>query len=108
MTSEKSVVRGRLDLGFEFDPATERTRLKIYAQQPPLRVVRGFDLANGAVLVHLHNLSGGVLGGDQLELKIEVGSGAQAQLTSAGATRLYRSRNNQPASQLTEVRVQAG
>src|SRR5262249_45170159 len=55
------------------------------------------------------NVSGGVLGGDRLELKVEVGPQAQAQLTSTGATRLYRQRANRPASeQHTEIHVAEG
>ena len=57
----------------------------------PLRIVRAFRQADGGSLVHLHNLSGGVLGGDRLELKVEVGPRAVVQLTSTGATRIYRS-----------------
>ncbi len=68
------------------------TRLQPLAQQPPLRVVRAFPLADGAVLTHLHNVSGGVLGGDQLTLRVAVERGAQVQLTSTGATRVYRHR----------------
>lgn len=45
----------------------------------------------------MHNLSGGVLGGDLLELSVEVGNGACAQLASTGATRLYRCRPDAPA-----------
>jgi urease accessory protein len=40
--------------------------------------------------VHLHNVSGGVLGGDRLELAVEVGAGSWAQVTTTGATRVYR------------------
>jgi urease accessory protein len=43
-------------------------------------------------LVHLNNLSGGVLAGDRLALEVEVGPGAAAQITTTGATRLYRHR----------------
>ncbi len=102
-------VKGKLDLGFEVDQTTGATRFKVFAQQPPLRVVRAFEIAGGGSLVHLHNLSGGVLGGDHLELKIAVGPGAQAQLTSTSATRLYRSRNAElTATQFTEVKVGEG
>ena len=66
--------------------------MRVQAQEPPLRVVRAFELADGAALVHLHNLSGGVLGGDRLEMAVEVGPAARAQLTSTSATRIYRSR----------------
>jgi urease accessory protein UreH len=43
-------------------------------------------------LVHLHNVSGGVLAGDRLALEVEVAAGAAAQITTTGATRLYRHR----------------
>lgn len=67
-------------------------RCRVKEQHPPLRVLRAFANTHGARLVHLHNLSGGVLGGDQLELDIEICAGVQAQVTSTGATRLYRHR----------------
>ena len=47
---------------------------------------------SGAAMVHLHNVSGGVLAGDNLCLDVEVGRGASAQITTTGATRLYRHR----------------
>ena len=42
--------------------------------------------------MHLHNVSGGVLGGDQLSLEISAAAGSRVQITSTGATRLYRQR----------------
>jgi urease accessory protein len=54
-------------------------------------VVRAFAHAEAA-LVHLHNVSGGVLAGDRLALDVQVGAGAAAQITTTGATRLYRHR----------------
>lgn len=99
---------GRLRLGFTAD-ATGRTRLTSRAQEPPLQVVRAFDLPGGAALVHLHNVSGGVLGGDHLETVVEIGPGAQAQLTTTGATRVYRPRaSDQTAVQITTMQVGAG
>jgi len=68
-------------------------------QQPPWRVIRAFPQENGTALVHLHNVSGGVLAGDDLHLDIEVGPRARAQVTSTGATRLYRHRHGSPDSQ---------
>lgn len=90
--------RGRLQLCFAPAHNTARTVLTACEQQPPLRVVRAFPLPDGAALVHLHNLSGGVLGGDQLELLIEVEASARAQITSTSATRLYRSRSAAPVA----------
>ena len=62
------------------------------AQETPWKVVRAFPLDDGAALVHLHNVSGGVLAGDGLSLDVEVEPEARAQITSTGATRLYRPR----------------
>ncbi len=42
--------------------------------------------------MHLNNVSGGVLAGDRLALDVTVEAGAAAQITTTGATRLYRHR----------------
>ena len=78
----------------------ERGRYSIERQDPPWKVVRAFAHARPA-LVHLHNVSGGVLGGDRLALDVEVGDGAAAQITTTGATRLYRHRAGSADSQQT-------
>ncbi len=49
--------------------------MRLGAQEPPWRVIRAFPQDNGAALVHLHNVSGGVLAGDDLHLDIAVGPG---------------------------------
>lgn len=84
-------VHGRLRLRFEVSGESNQTILTTNEQQLPLRVVRAFRQADGGSLVHLHNLSGGVLGGDRLQLQVAVGPSAVVQLTSTGATRIYRS-----------------
>src|SRR5438876_2690848 len=81
-TSSVPRVQGRLRLRFELRGDREQTVLAECMQQLPLRVVRAFQLDDGAALVHLHNLSGGVLVGDQLDLSIVVGPRAMAQVTS--------------------------
>lgn len=99
-------VRGRLRLRFEAE-AGGRTTLRLAEQAPPLRVVRAFPQEDGAALVHLHNISGGILGGDDLETVVEVGPGARAQVTSTSATRLYRCRPGAPpARQVYRIRVE--
>lgn len=104
-----SQVNGQLRLRFAYDQARQRTHLVACEQQPPLRVVHAFPLTHGATLLHLHNLSGGVLGGDQLASEIEIGPQARVQLTTTGATRLYRSRPGlPPARQNCHVRIAAG
>lgn len=98
--------RGQLRLHFTHDETERQTRLHIREQQPPLQVIRAFPLTTGGVLVHLHNVSGGVLGGDQLALDVEVGAEAHVQLTSTSATRLYRSRSaTSHARQTTSIKV---
>jgi len=68
------------------------THLRVERQEIPWRVVRGFPNTSGETLAHLHNVSGGILDSDDLELRIVVRPGARAQVTSTGATRIYRSR----------------
>jgi len=92
-------LNARLEL--RFDACGGRTWMRRGAQQPPWRVIRAFPQENGAVLVHLHNVSGGVLAGDDLLLDIEIGSHARAQVTSTGATRVYRHREGSLDSQQT-------
>jgi urease accessory protein len=75
--------------------------MRLGDQQPPWRVIRAFPQENGAALVHLHNVSGGVLAGDDLHLQIAVGRHARAQVTSTGATRIYRHREGSPESAQT-------
>ncbi len=82
------------------------TILRVKQQQPPWRVVRGFQAPSGELLAHVHNVSGGVFDTDSLQCCIDVGAGAQAQVTSTGATRVYRSRSpERSASQRIEVRI---
>jgi urease accessory protein len=80
-----------LHLSFETN-AAGATILRVKQQQPPWRVIRGFQAASGELLAHVHNLSGGILDTDSLDWRVDVAAGAQAQVTSTGATRVYRSR----------------
>ncbi len=98
-------VHSRLALAFDRTPSDSRTRMRLLQQEMPQRVVRAFAGEDHMAVTHLHNLSGGVLGGDQLELAIHVGPQAQAQVTTTGATRLYRHRPGPDASQETILRV---
>ena len=102
-------VKGYLRLCFETDSGANRTVLASCEQRTPLKVVRAFSLPDGGSLVHLHNLSGGVLGGDYLRTVVEVGHCASAQLTTTGATRLYQSRReSQPAVQTSAIKLCEG
>jgi urease accessory protein len=93
-------------MGFAESGGTTSLRLK---QQAPWRVIRGFPGDGGETLAHVHNVSGGVLDSDDLLLQVEVGSGARAQITTTGATRVYRSRSAYAvARQRTEVTIASG
>ncbi len=98
-------VAASLRLDFECGSPAGQTILAASHQEPPLKVVRSFAV-EGAALVHLHNVSGGLLGGDQLALGVNVGVGAQAQITTTGATRVYRPRTGVLATvQSSEIAV---
>lgn len=86
-------VHGVLDLRLHRPAAAAHTVLIVRDQRQPLQVVRAFRGADGAALVHLHNVSGGIVDGDTLETTVEVEPGAAAQLTTTGATRVYRRRS---------------
>lgn len=97
-------VQANLSLAFEYNEATRSTILARSRQDPPLKVVRAFPQQGGATLVHLHNVSGGLLGGDHLALNVRAGAAATVQLTTTGATRVYRPRQESAATeQSTEI-----
>jgi urease accessory protein len=86
----RSRVVAKLHLEFARNFTSGATYLARGEEQPPLKVVRAFSLPDGSALVHLHNVSGGLLGGDQLTQQIILGEDASVQVTTTGATRVYR------------------
>lgn len=107
--SERSRAQALLRLNFSRDSASGHTFLADSFQEAPLKVVRSFILEDGTALAHLHNVSGGLLGGDRLTMQIHVESGAKAQLTTTGATRIYRNREGfSPTTQCNEISIGEG
>jgi urease accessory protein len=107
--SGRGRARAFLRLDFSRDPRSGHTFLADSFQEAPLKVVRAFALQDGTALAHLHNVSGGLLGGDHLAMQVNLTSGANVQLTTTGATRIYRSREgNSATSQSTEISVGEG
>ncbi len=102
-------VSATMQLDFALDTGSGVTFLAGSLQQPPLKVVRAFTLEDGTALAHLHNVSGGLLGGDHLTLKLNLGRNACVQLTTTGATRIYRHRAEfSPTTQCNDFAVAEG
>ncbi len=78
----------RLELRFAREG--DCTRMFVLEQEPPWRAIRAFRNARDQALVHLHNVSGGILSGDSLHLCIDAAPSTRVQVTSVGATRIYR------------------
>jgi len=97
----------RLELGFTLDGGL--TRMVPLRQEPPWRAIRSFRNARRQAVIHLHNVSGGILPGDSLSLTLQAGPATRVQVTSVGATRIYRHRPDRCGSQLaTCIRVDDG
>jgi urease accessory protein len=102
-------VRSVLHLDFARDASSGNTFLADSLQEPPLKVVRAFSQEDGAALVHLHNVSGGLLGGDHLSLRVNLAAQTRVQLTTTSATRIYRHRPAYPSTvQQNEISIGEG
>lgn len=98
--------QARLDLGIE--SRAGRSVLTQRRHSGPLRVQRPF-YPEGDEVCHVYVLHppGGVVGGDELEISVEVGASAAALLTTPAAGKFYRSAGR-TARQSQHLRVAAG
>lgn len=95
---------GHLTLRYRRDGA--RT-LAHDAHEGPMRVLKALYPEGDGVCHHvLVHPPGGIAGGDHLDIAVDVGAGAHALITSAGAARFYRS-DEQPAAQIARIQVQS-
>jgi urease accessory protein len=94
---------GALRLRFERRGA--RTALVGCGCTLPLQVLAPVALDDPSAVVSVLNPTGGLVGGDRLEMDIDVGPGAHACLTTPSATKVYRARDE---AALQRVRVSVG
>lgn len=80
---------GRLDL--KLDSRAGRTVLARKRQVGPLSIQRAFYPEGSLCHLYLLHPPGGLVGGDRLEIDLDIAAGARALVTTPGAAKLYRS-----------------
>ncbi|MFP6639154.1 MAG: urease accessory protein UreD [Myxococcota bacterium] len=95
-------------LSLEIGRRHGRTRVLHQRHEGPLLIQKPFHPRNhdSCQIVIVHP-PGGIVGGDRLEIEIEVGPQAHALVTTPGATRFYRTAGHE-ASQQADLRVREG
>jgi len=78
-------------LSLDFARAGARTVVARRRHSGPLLIQRAFHEPDGSCQVYLIHPPGGVVGGDQLLVRVVAEPGARALLTTPAATKLYRS-----------------
>lgn len=79
------------ELALEFAPRADKTRLVSSHRRGPLAVQRPFFPEGNLNHTYLLHPPGGVVGGDKLDINIQVEPQAQVLITTPGATKFYRS-----------------
>lgn len=91
-------------LELNLSPWHGRTALTYRRQRGPLSVQRPFYPEGEICHLYLLHPPGGVVGGDGLEVQINLEAGARALVTTPGATKFYRSAGDR-AHQVTTLRL---
>ncbi len=81
----------RADLQLAFEHAGSRTILGRCRHYGPLRVQRAFYPEGNLAHIYILHPPGGVVGGDQLNIELDIHSGAQALCTTPGSGKFYLS-----------------
>ena len=91
MTASESARHWLGRLVLEVESTGERSVLRKTSHTGPLRVQRAFyPETDGTCHVYILHPPGGVVGGDELDVKINVGANARCLVTTPGAAKLYR------------------
>ena len=98
----------KADLRLSYTRSGQRTILSHRAHSGPLLVQRPFHPEGDVCHSYIIHPPGGVVGGDDLRLGVQVGQGASALLTTPGATRFYRSGVGRQARLQQEFVVRQG
>lgn len=77
-------------LNMQFEPRGARTVMSRCRHRGPLRVQRPFYPEGAPCHVYVLHPPGGIVGGDTLEVDVQVKAGAHALLTTPAATKFYR------------------
>jgi len=96
---------GFLDLAFRRNGL--RTILSHRRFTHPLQALAPIRTADGSLCLMMLNPSGGLVGGDRLRTSVEVGPGAAVVLTTASATKVYRT-EGEAASHRTLITLRDG
>jgi urease accessory protein len=89
-------------LNLDFSRRGDQT-CSTYSHEGPLRVLQALYPEGPRVCHHvLIHPPGGLVGGDRIDMAVQVGEGAHAFITTPGATRFYRSAGA-PASQQVQM-----
>lgn len=80
---------GAAEIGFR--EIAGKTRLDHLYQRDPLRVLFPNPAAGDAALAVLVTTSGGLVGGDRLDIAVRLAPGAAAHITASAAEKIYRS-----------------
>jgi urease accessory protein len=92
-------------LNLEYGLRGNTTRLVNKSQCGPLALQRSFYPEGDICHNYILHPPGGVVGGDTLEINVQVHPGAHALLTTPGATKFYRSKSGQVGRQSQNIIV---
>lgn len=91
-------------LNLEFAPRSDKTILSHSHIQAPLKVQRPFYPEGPICHTVMLHTAGGIVGGDQLKINVQLQPQTQALLTSAAATKVYRT-NGLEAQQTIHLNI---